>query len=185
RHGALDAVVTDLSEHWEEGLVGFALGCSFTFEAALIDAGIPLWHIANDTTVPMFRTSLPLAPAGPFQGTMVVSMRAIEESQVDRVREICAQFPWAHGAPVHVGDPAEIGITTLDTPDWGDPAPIGPGQIPCFWACGVTPQDVVLRAKLPFVITHRPGHMLVTDIDQDVDTRPDLKLSKSTSQQGD
>ena len=155
----------------------FALGCSFTFENALVRAGIPVWHIANDTTVPMYRTTIPLAPVGPFSGTMVVSMRALSPADVDPARQISARFPWAHGAPVHTGDPAAIGIADLATPDWGDPAPVPADAVPCFWACGVTPQSVVIDAKLPFVITHTPGHMLITDVAEDADARQGATLT--------
>ena len=149
--------------------MAFALGCSFTFENALIEADVPLWHIANNTTVPMFRTTLETRRSGPFGGGMVVSMRAIAESKLDDVIAICAQFPQGHGTPVHAGDPAEIGITDVHMPDWGDPAPIGANEVPVFWACGVTPQAAILRANLPLCISHQPGKMLIADIS---DTAP-------------
>lgn len=171
RDGVLTDQTTDLRSLWRDDLVGFALGCSFTFENVMIRAGLPVWHIANNTTVPMFRTSIDLAPAGPFQGKMVVSMRAFAPDQVPQASEISARFPWAHGAPVHCGDPADIGIIDITRPDWGDPASVGPGQVPCFWACGVTPQSVVIDARLPFVVTHTPGHMLITDVPEDQDAR--------------
>ncbi len=172
RDGVLTERVTDLGHHWRDDMMGFALGCSFTFETALVRAGLPVWHIANDTTVPMFRTSIPLTPVGPFQGEMVVSMRAFAPEHVEEADRISARFPWAHGGPVHIGDPAAIGIRDITQPDWGDPAPVAAGQIPCFWACGVTPQSVVIDARLPFVVTHTPGHMLITDVPEDTDTRP-------------
>ncbi len=164
RDGQLVESVTDIGALWRDDLVAFALGCSFTFEAALQDAGISLWHIDNDTTVPMFRTSIRARPAGPFQGPVVVSMRAIAADRVADVCAISARFPHAHGAPVHVGDPAVIGIADITCPDWGDAAPIPAGHVPVFWACGVTPQAAIAAARPPLCITHQPGHMLITDL---------------------
>ena len=149
-------------------LVVFALGCSFTFEQALLRSGVPIWHIEHNTTVPMFRSNRDTVPAGPFSGAMVVSMRAIPEARVDEVIEISRRFPLAHGAPVYWGDPAGLGIADINRPDWGDPAPIEPGQVPVFWACGVTPQVAIEAAGLPLCITHKPGHMLITDVAEDV-----------------
>jgi uncharacterized protein YcsI (UPF0317 family) len=169
RNGRLDEQIVDVGARWSDDLVGFALGCSFTFENALLKHGIPLWHIDNDATVPMFRTNIPLVPAGPFRGNMVASMRAIPNERVREAISVSARYPLAHGAPVHVGDPAAIGINDTGTPDWGDPAPLEAGYTPCFWACGVTPQAAVLSAGLPFVITHTPGHMLITDVPEDAD----------------
>ncbi len=164
REGALAGSAMDILDLWRSDFVAFALGCSFTFEHALKRAGFTLWHISNDTTVPMFRTNLPTIEVGPFGGPMVVSMRAIPRSRLDEAIEISAGFPQAHGAPVHWGDPAKIGVQNLGQPDWGDPAPVGPGEVPVFWACGVTPQAAIQRARLPICITHKPGHMLITDI---------------------
>lgn len=169
RDGQLAESVTDISDLWNDDLVAFALGCSFTFEHAIQKAGIALWHIDNDQTVPMFRSNIETVPAGPFSGKTVVSMRAIPEEHVDRVVEISRRFPLAHGAPIHWGNPAEIGIADLDTPDWGDPAPVAEGQIPVFWACGVTPQVAIEAARLPLCITHKPGHMLITDVAEDAE----------------
>ncbi|MEO1273932.1 MAG: putative hydro-lyase [Pseudomonadota bacterium] len=170
RDGALADRVADISDIWQPDFVAFALGCSFTFENALIAAGISVWHIENDTTVPMFRTNLDTAPAGPFGGQMVVSMRAIPAAQVPLAIEISSRFPQAHGAPVHHGAPAEIGIHDVFAPDWGDPAPVPEDHVPVFWACGVTPQVAIERAALPICITHKPGHMLITDIPEDAET---------------
>ncbi|WP_099827164.1 putative hydro-lyase [Oceaniglobus indicus] len=170
RHGKLSETVTDLSQHWRDDLVVFALGCSFTFEHALMRAGIPLWHIENDTTVPMFRSNIETVPAGPFGGRTVVSMRMIPEAQVDLAREISARYPLAHGGPVHVGDPAALGIDDPANPDWGDPLPMGAGMVPVFWACGVTPQVAIERAAPAFCITHVPGRMLITDVPEDAET---------------
>lgn len=170
RDGQRSASVQDITDLWTDDMVAFAIGCSFTFEHALLDAGIPLWHIENDTTVPMFRTNIMTVPAGPFGGPTVVSMRAIAREDVQGVTEISRRFPMAHGAPLHVGDPAEIGIRNLSAPEWGDPAPVGPGQVPVFWACGVTPQVAIMQARLPLCITHKPGAMLITDVPDDAET---------------
>lgn len=170
REGRLTETLTDIVPLWRDDLVAFTLGCSFTFEHALLHDGIPLWHIENNTTVPMFRSAFETTPAGPFSGRMVVSMRAVPEGDLDRVREISRRYPLAHGAPVHHGDPEEIGITDIARPDWGDPAPVPRGHVPVFWACGVTPQVAVEAARLPVCITHRPGHMLITDVEEDAET---------------
>ncbi len=167
--GKLDRSVEDIRDIWQDDLVAFALGCSFTFEHALMKKDVRVWHIENNTTVPMFRSGIDTVPAGPFGGKMVVSMRAIPEEQVDLATEISRRFPIAHGAPVHHGDPAEIGIKDLSRPDWGDPAPVPEGHVPVFWACGVTPQVALETADLPLCITHKPGHMLITDIPEDAE----------------
>lgn len=169
RNGRLEDEATEITGLWTDDMVAFALGCSFTFEHAVQQAGIKLWHIDNNTTVPMFRSGFQTVPAGRFGGPMVVSMRAIPSGQVDRVAGIARRFPLAHGAPVHVGDPAAIGIRDLARPDWGDAAPVDAGQVPVFWACGVTPQVAIERARLPLCITHKPGHMLITDIAEDAE----------------
>jgi uncharacterized protein YcsI (UPF0317 family) len=169
RHGVLDGTVGDITDLWNDQMVGFALGCSFTFEHALIRAGIPVWHIDHDQTVPMFKTNIKTIESGPFSGPMVVSMRAIQIDKLDMVRAISANFPMAHGAPVHWGDPAEIGIADLNAPDWGDASPVDDGEIAVFWACGVTPQAAILHAKPPISITHKPGQMLITDVAEDAE----------------
>lgn len=164
RDGRLAETVTDIRHLWTDDMVAFAIGCSFTFEHAVQAAGIRLWHIDNNRTVPMFRSNIATVAAGPFAGPMVVSMRAIPADRVDEVTRISRRYPLAHGAPMHCGDPALIGIDDITRPDWGDPAPVGPGMVPVFWACGVTPQSALEQARLPLCITHRPGHMLITDI---------------------
>lgn len=170
RHGRLEGSITDIADLWTPDMVAFALGCSFTFEHALMRAGIPLWHVENDTTVPMFRSSIPCVPAGPFAAQMVVSMRAIAADRVAEAAALSRRYPLAHGAPVHAGDPAAIGIADPARPDWGDPAPVTGDQVPVFWACGVTPQVAIAAAAPPLCITHRPGHMLLTDIPEDAET---------------
>ena len=177
RHGRLAGSATDIRDLWQEDFVAFALGCSFTFENALLQAGLRLWHIENNTTVPMFRSSIDTVPAGPFSGKMVVSMRMIPEARVDEVIAISSKYPLAHGAPVHTGDPGRIGIHDLAAPDWGDAAPATPGTVPVFWACGVTPQVAIETAGLPLCITHKPGHMLITDVSEFAEV-PNYKLNE-------
>ncbi len=188
RDGRLAQTVRDIRDIWRDDLVAFAIGCSFTFEHALIRAGIPLWHIDHDRTVPMFRSNIDTVPAGPFAGRMVVSMRAVPEERVTDAVEISRRFPLAHGAPVHWGDPAAIGIADIAAPHWGDPAPVGPGETPVFWACGVTPQVAIEAARLPLCVTHRPGCMLISDIPEDAEIPiliPTTKPEPSTVRQGD
>lgn len=167
RHGVLEGAVPEISDLWTGDMVAFALGCSFTFERALMAAGVRLRHIEQNRTVPMYRTNLALEPAGPFRGEMVVSMRAIDRADVDRVVEITSGFSHAHGAPVHVGDGAAIGIADVARPDWGEPAEFGPDDVAVYWACGVTPQNVLHAARPALCITHTPGRMLVTDAPED------------------
>ena len=164
RDGAVVDEVTNATPYWRDDLVAFLLGCSFTFEWGLLDAGIPLRHIEQGRNVAMWRTSIECRPAGVFHGPMVVSMRPIPAALVSRAVMASARFPGAHGAPVHVGDPATIGIEDITRPDWGDPQDFAPGDVPVFWACGVTPQAVALASKPPFMITHSPGHMFLTDV---------------------
>ena len=165
-HGALAATVPDIRALWRPDMVGFALGCSFTFERALAEAGIPMRHVAADATVAMYATTVETVPAGPFGGGMVVSMRPIPEHAVDQAIAISTRYPLAHGAPVHVGDPAAIGIRDVSAPDWGDPPRLLPGDVPVFWACGVTPQNAARRAGLDLFMAHSPGAMLITDVDE-------------------
>jgi len=164
RDGRLEAEVTDITREWREDFVAFLLGCSFTFESALLQAGVPMRHIEENRIVPMFRTSLACRSAGRFRGPTVVSMRPIPAPLVPRAVTVTARYPMAHGSPLHIGDPARIGIADIHKPDWGEPATILPGEEPVFWACGVTPQAVALEAQPPLVITHAPGHMFVTDL---------------------
>lgn len=163
RDGKLAEQPTELTALWRDDFVTFVLGCSFSFEEALLQAGIPLRHFEEDLTVSMYRTSIETVPAGPFHGGMVVSMRPMTPQNAIRAIEVTSRYPAAHGAPVHLGDPAQIGIADLDKPDWGDPQPLRPGEIPVFWACGVTPQAVIQAVRPPICITHCPGSMLITD----------------------
>jgi len=164
RDGALAAEVTDLRSGWRDDLVSFLLGCSFTFESALLQAGVPVRHIEEGKNVPMFITSLPCVPAGTFRGPLVVTMRPIPSALVSRAVQVTGRYPGVHGSPVHVGDPAIIGIRDLEKPDFGDSVTIRPGEIPVFWACGVTPQAVAMQAKPPLMFTHAPGYMFITDL---------------------
>jgi uncharacterized protein YcsI (UPF0317 family) len=164
KDGALADEVTDVTPYWRDDLVAFLLGCSFTFEWALLDAGIRLWHVEQGKNVAMWRTNVPCRPAGVFHGPMVVSMRPIPSSQLSKAVTASARFPNAHGAPVHIGDPAAIGVKDIAKPDWGDAQAFRPGDVPVFWACGVTPQAVALASRPPFMITHSPGHMFITDV---------------------
>ena len=170
RDGALSESRSDIAALWTDDLIALALGCSFTFERALLAAGIPLRHIERNKTVPMYRTSLETVPVGVFGGGMVVSMRGISADRVDDAIEISGRYLWAHGSPVHSGDPKAIGIADLDRPDWGDPPELAEGEVPVFWACGVTPQNAIMRAGLPLCITHKPGHMLITDVPDTAET---------------
>ncbi len=163
RHGEVIDEPTDIRGHWRDDLVAFVLGCSFSFEEALIEGGIELRHITLNATVPMYRTSIATTPAGPFHGPMVVSMRPMKPADAIRAIQITTRFPAVHGAPVHIGKPELIGIADLSKPDWGDAVPVHDDEIPVFWACGVTPQSVVATVKPEFCITHYPGSMLVTD----------------------
>lgn len=168
-HGRAIDEPTDIKKWWRGDFVAFLLGCSFTFENALLEASIPVRHIEQGRNVPMYRTNIACRPAGGLRGDMVVSMRPIPEAQVAETIKICAGFPRAHGAPVHIGAPEAIGIRDLEQPDFGDRVEIRAGETPVFWACGVTPQAVIMEVKPPLVITHKPGHMFVTDLrDEDL-----------------
>ena len=162
-NGALTAEVLTLVDHWRDDLVSFLLGCSFSFESAMTDAGIPLRHQEMGCNVPMYITSIPTNPAGTFAGPMVVSMRPIKRGQIVRAVQVTSRFPATHGAPIHIGDPTAIGIKDINRPDFGDPVEIRSGEEPVFWACGVTPQAVALNSKPSLMITHAPGHMFITD----------------------
>jgi uncharacterized protein YcsI (UPF0317 family) len=164
RNGELVAEPTDIRDLWREDLVTFVIGCSFSFEQALIEAGIPLRHVQQGRNVAMYRTTIATTPFGAFHGPMVVSMRPLAPEHVALAVEVTGRMPNVHGAPIHIGDPAAIGIPDLTKPDFGDSVAILPGEVPVFWACGVTPQSAVMQSKPAFCITHAPGCMLVTDI---------------------
>jgi uncharacterized protein YcsI (UPF0317 family) len=164
RNGELVAEPTDITDVWRDDLVVFAIGCSFSFEEALMQDGIEVRHIARDCNVPMYRTNIPCEPAGVFSGPLVVSMRPLKPADAIRAVQITSRFPSVHGAPVHLGLPSMIGITDLAKPDYGDAVPVGADELPVFWACGVTPQAVIANVRPEFCITHAPGSMLITDL---------------------
>ncbi|WP_435198495.1 putative hydro-lyase [Janibacter sp. GS2] len=161
--GILVAEVPDVRDLWREDLVAFLIGCSFTFEAALVEAGVPVRHLEVGSNVPMYRTTRACRGAGAMAGPLVVSMRPMPADQVATAVRITSRYPSVHGAPVHIGDPGDLGIEDLDSPDFGDAVPIHPGEIPVFWACGVTPQAAVMQSRPPFAIAHAPGMMALTD----------------------
>lgn len=168
RNGEPAERVTDLDALWRDDFVSFVLGCSFSFETALLRAGIPVRHIDAGRNVAMYLTNIETDRAGPFGGPMVVSMRSFQPQDAIRAVILSAQMPQAHGAPVHLGDPESIGIADLAKPDFGDAPDIRFGDIPVFWACGVTPQSAIRLAKPKIAITHEPGHMLMTDLRTDL-----------------
>jgi uncharacterized protein YcsI (UPF0317 family) len=162
--GELVAEPTEIRDLWRDDFVSFVIGCSFTFEGALLRAGVPVRHIELGRNVPMYRTNVPCAPAGPFAGPLVVSMRPLAPADAIRAVQITSRYPGVHGAPVHFGLPERIGIADLSRPDFGDAVPVREGELPVFWACGVTPQSIAMAAKPPLMITHSPGCMFVTDV---------------------
>ncbi|HEY4042176.1 MAG TPA: putative hydro-lyase [Rhodopila sp.] len=164
RDGNLLAEPTDVRDFWRDDLVSFAIGCSFSFEEALIEDGIEVRHVACGRNVPMYRTNIPCVPAGVFHGPLVVSMRPLKPADAIRAVQITSRFPSVHGAPVHLGFPQSIGIADIGKPDYGDAVPVAADEMPVFWACGVTPQAVIAQARPEFCITHAPGSMLITDL---------------------
>lgn len=164
KNGELTQELTDVAEVWRDDLVTFVLGCSFSFEEALLADGLEVRNITEGVNVPMYRTNIPCRPAGRFSGTTVVSMRPMKATDAIRAVQICTRFPSVHGAPLHLGDPSLIGITDINQPDFGDAVTIKEDELPVFWACGVTPQVALEQAKPPFCITHSPGYMIITDL---------------------
>ncbi|MEM5404653.1 MULTISPECIES: putative hydro-lyase [Paraburkholderia] len=164
RDGRLAERVESLKDFWRQDFVVFAIGCSFSFEAMLAREGIPLRHVEEGRNVSMYRTNIPNRRAGVFGGELVVSMRPMRGADAIRAVQVTSRYPGVHGAPVHIGTPAELGIEDLANPDFGDPVTIRDGELPVFWACGVTPQTALMAAHLPLAIAHAPGHMLMTDI---------------------
>jgi uncharacterized protein YcsI (UPF0317 family) len=153
----------NINKYWRDDLVSFLLGCSFTFDRALRENSIPVRHEDEGRNVPMYRTNIPCKSAGIFKGPLVVSMRPMTADFALQASRITGRFPRAHGSPVHLGDPSQIGISNINRPDYGESVTIQPNEIPVFWACGVTPQAVAMASKIPFLITHSPGHMFVSD----------------------
>lgn len=164
QNGVLTEEVTDISAYWQDDFVSFLIGCSFSFEGELLDAEVPIRHIEQGRNVPMFLTNIPCEPAGIFHGNMVVSMRPIPDELVVKSVNVTAAMPRVHGAPVQIGNPESIGIKDVTKPDYGDSVTINEGETPVFWACGVTPQNVIMQTKPPIAITHAPGHMFITDV---------------------
>jgi uncharacterized protein YcsI (UPF0317 family) len=164
RHGRLESSPASLEAIWQPDLVSFLIGCSFSFEQALLDGGIPLRHIEQGRNVAMYKSTIACAPAGIFRGNAVVSMRPVKSSAIARAVEITARMPLAHGAPLHIGHPEAIGILDLACPDFGEAVPVMEDELPVFWACGVTPQYIAELSAVPFCVTHEPGCMFVTDL---------------------
>jgi uncharacterized protein YcsI (UPF0317 family) len=164
REGELEGEPHDVRSVWRDDLVTFVLGCSFSFEEALLQSDVPIRHIERGTNVAMYRTNIPTRPAGRFHGPTVVSMRPFKAADAIRAIQITSRLPAVHGAPIHIGFPEQIGIKDIAAPDYGDPVPVEDGELPVFWACGVTPQAAIADARPPFAITHAPGSMLVTDL---------------------
>ena len=154
---------TEITSYWQDDLVSFLIGCSFTFEKAMLDAGLRLAHLDQGKNVPMYVTGRECVPSGPFSGPMVVSMRPYRPDEIPLAVAVSGRYPAMHGAPVHVGDPESLGIRDLEEPEFGEPISIDEDQIPVFWACGVTPQAVAMKVAPPLMITHSPGHMFITD----------------------
>jgi len=164
RDGKLSEEPTDVTALWRDDLVSFLIGCSFSFDRRLIDGGLEVRNVALGKNVPMYRTSIACRKAGRFDGPLVVSMRPFTPGEALRAARISGELPQVHGAPIHIGNPAALGIADLGRPDYGEAVPVHEGELPVFWACGVTPQEVLLRARLPLAITHAPGHMFVSDL---------------------
>lgn len=162
-NGKLVAETENIEDYWRDDLVSFIIGCSFSFESELIEAGIEIRHNTVGCNVPMYLTNVECIPAGSMSGHMVMSMRPIPYRQIVKAVQLSGAIPKVHGAPMHIGNPAAIGIKDINYPEFGDSVPINEDEVPVFWACGVTPQSVVMNSKPPFAITHAPGYMLITD----------------------
>lgn len=163
-HGVLTGEYTDVVKFWRKDFVSFLIGCSFSFEGELLAADVPVRQIEEGKNVPMYNTNIPCKPAGIFHGNLVVSMRPIPHALIPKAVLITGQMPKVHGAPIQIGAPEAIGITELEHPDYGEMVTIRPGEVPVFWPCGVTPQNIIMSSRPEFVITHAPGHMLITDV---------------------
>lgn len=164
KDGVFTDEVTDITNYWEEDMVAFLIGCSFTFETPLLEAGIPIRHIEESCNVPMYKTNITCKKAGVFEGPTVVSMRPMSSQDAIRATQITSRFPSVHGAPIHIGEPNQIGIKDINKPDFGDAVTIKTGEVPVFWACGVTPQAVAMQSKPSIMITHAPGCMFISDL---------------------
>jgi uncharacterized protein YcsI (UPF0317 family) len=162
-HGMCTSRPTSIERFWRDDLVAFLIGCSFTFDSLLLAEGLPVRHIEQGRNVPMYRTNIACAPGGTFCGPLVVSMRPMTPGDARRAAEVTERYPNVHGGPIAIGDAASLGIRQLDHPDYGDPVELREGEVPVFWACGVTPMEAVIHARCPLAIVHEPGHMFVTD----------------------
>ncbi|MGH1428674.1 MAG: putative hydro-lyase [Arenicella sp.] len=165
--GEFTKAVSDIEAYWQDDSVAAVFGCSFSFELALQNAGINIRNLDLGLNVSMYDTNIALKSTEHFSGNMVVSMRPFKKSQIDQVIKVTETFTKSHGAPVHIGDPAEIGIENIHQPEYGAAVPLEDDDVLVFWGCGVTTQRVLRRAKLPLLITHAPGKMLVADYDYD------------------
>lgn len=163
-NGVLTGEYTNIDKFWRDDFVYFLIGCSFSFEAELLEGGVPVRHIEENKNVPMFLTNIECERAGIFHGKMVVSMRPIPRDKVIKAVTVTASMPRVHGSPIHIGDPAAIGIRDISKPDFGDSVTVNEGEVPVFWCCGVTPQSAVMSAKPSIAISHAPGHMFITDV---------------------
>ncbi len=169
RHGQREDRPTTIEPYWEDDFVSFLIGCSFTFEGALLKAGVPVRHLEEECNVPMYRTNIPCESVGVFHGPLIVSMRPMTAEQAARADRVTSEYPRVHGGPIQIGDPSAIGVRDLTQPDYGEAVSIHPGEIPVFWACGVTPMEAIQHARPEIAITHEPGYMFVTDLrDQDL-----------------
>lgn len=164
KKGILSGEYTDIKEFWKNDFVSFLIGCSFSFEADLLEENITIRHIEEHCNVPMYKTNIECTPAGIFNGNMVVSMRPIPYEQIVKSVLVSGSMPKVHGAPIHIGNPSLIGIKDIDNPDFGESVTIKENEVPVFWPCGVTPQNIVMNVKPEIAITHAPGHMLITDV---------------------
>ncbi len=164
KDGILCEEKMDIEDIWQDDFVSFLLGCSFSFESMLLEHDVPVRHIEEGRNVPMYKTNIPCVPAGTFHGNMVVSMRPIPYENIVKSVTITEQVPSVHGTPIHIGNPEYIGISDINHPDFGDSVTINEGEVPVFWACGVTPQNIIMDSKPPIAITHAPGHMFITDV---------------------
>jgi len=165
RDGVLVEEVPDLRRHWRDDHVGFLLGCSLSFDRAMLDANIPIPHLErSDGRLAVYISGIACNPSGIFHGPMVVTMRPIPRRLLVRTIEVTGRYPIAHGSPVHVGNPADIGIQDLGRVDWGRASELTDDEVPVFWACGITPQAVAMASRIPEMFTHAAGHMFITDV---------------------
>jgi len=162
--GRLVDEIGNLMQMWQDDWVAFLLGCSFTFDWLLQDAGMPVRHLEQGCNVPMYETNRKLEPGSRLHGNLVVSMRPIPSTCIDQVVELTRPLGLAHGEPIHIGSPKELGISNLELPEYGDAVQIRDDEVPVFWACGVTAQQVARSSRIPLMVTHAPGHMFITDL---------------------